>query len=51
MEAQALFFQQGYESLTELESYRKQLSEEVINMSVCLSMRLSIYPSIYLSIS
>uniref|UniRef100_A0A671PD96 Arf-GAP with coiled-coil, ANK repeat and PH domain-containing protein n=1 Tax=Sinocyclocheilus anshuiensis TaxID=1608454 RepID=A0A671PD96_9TELE len=28
MEAQALFFQQGYQSLTELESYRKQLSEE-----------------------
>ncbi|ROL45572.1 Arf-GAP with coiled-coil, ANK repeat and PH domain-containing protein 2 [Anabarilius grahami] len=28
MEAQALFFQQGYQSLTELENYRKQLSEE-----------------------
>ncbi|XP_051756534.1 arf-GAP with coiled-coil, ANK repeat and PH domain-containing protein 1 [Ctenopharyngodon idella] len=28
MDAQALFFQQGYQSLTELENYRKQLSEE-----------------------
>ncbi|RXN21660.1 arf-GAP with coiled- ANK repeat and PH domain-containing 1-like protein [Labeo rohita] len=28
MEAQALFFQQGYQSLTELENYRKQLSDE-----------------------
>lgn len=29
MEAQALFFQQGYQSLTELENYRKQLKDEV----------------------
>ncbi len=50
MEAQALFFQQGYQSLTELESYRKQLSEEVRNVSVCLSIHPSIYLSIYLSI-
>ncbi|XP_076843422.1 LOW QUALITY PROTEIN: arf-GAP with coiled-coil, ANK repeat and PH domain-containing protein 1 [Brachyhypopomus gauderio] len=28
MEAQALFFQQGHQSLTELEEYRKQLSDE-----------------------
>uniref|UniRef100_A0A673HL00 Arf-GAP with coiled-coil, ANK repeat and PH domain-containing protein n=1 Tax=Sinocyclocheilus rhinocerous TaxID=307959 RepID=A0A673HL00_9TELE len=28
MEAQALFFQQGYQSLTELENYQKQLSDE-----------------------
>lgn len=28
MEAQALFFQQGYQSLTELEEYRRQLSDE-----------------------
>ncbi|XP_057183927.1 arf-GAP with coiled-coil, ANK repeat and PH domain-containing protein 1 isoform X1 [Triplophysa rosa] len=28
MEAQALFFQQGYQSLTELENYRKQLKDE-----------------------
>ncbi|XP_051510097.1 arf-GAP with coiled-coil, ANK repeat and PH domain-containing protein 1-like isoform X2 [Myxocyprinus asiaticus] len=28
MEAQALFFRQGYQSLTELENYRKQLSDE-----------------------
>lgn len=29
MEAQALFFQQGYQSLAELENYRKQLKDEV----------------------
>uniref|UniRef100_A0A8B9GX93 Arf-GAP with coiled-coil, ANK repeat and PH domain-containing protein n=1 Tax=Astyanax mexicanus TaxID=7994 RepID=A0A8B9GX93_ASTMX len=28
MEAQALFFQQGYQSLNELEEYRRQLSDE-----------------------
>ncbi|XP_072543638.1 arf-GAP with coiled-coil, ANK repeat and PH domain-containing protein 1 [Salminus brasiliensis] len=28
MEAQALFFQQGHQSLTELEEYRRQLSDE-----------------------
>ncbi|XP_051982734.1 arf-GAP with coiled-coil, ANK repeat and PH domain-containing protein 1 [Xyrauchen texanus] len=28
MEAQALFFRQGYQSLAELENYRKQLSDE-----------------------
>uniref|UniRef100_A0A8C2BNI7 Arf-GAP with coiled-coil, ANK repeat and PH domain-containing protein n=1 Tax=Cyprinus carpio TaxID=7962 RepID=A0A8C2BNI7_CYPCA len=34
MEAQALFFKQGHQSLTELESYNKKLSEEVRNVSI-----------------
>lgn len=42
METQAAFFQQGHQSLTELEEYRKQLSNEVRSRTCQPTYRLCI---------